>query len=170
MEPLSFGLLSNSIEQRHPAVIHPLSILIGQEAESRVSEHDQGSAIDFFQPILNVRHHGSRDHEWAGDFEEGRPLDRLDDTPEVTVVVAEVAEPSAARTSFEFHRKCLSIRRFVAGTHLVQNGIKRFGERCSHMNFLGKRECEAVDRQRRCCSSSRRHEFPLSARSLILTS
>ena len=55
---------------RGPAFVHPSLVLVGNEAERGVPEGDQGSTIDFTQPILHVGDEGERGEQGTSELKQ----------------------------------------------------------------------------------------------------
>src|SRR5436309_1873869 len=97
------GAPADALAERGPSFGQTLSVVVWHEPERRVPEHDERAAVDFLQAVLHVRHDRRRQEQRTGDLEQRGPLDRLDMPPEMTVVLAEIAEPSAARPRLDRH-------------------------------------------------------------------
>src|SRR6267378_1992116 len=69
-------------------------------------------------------------------LEQRRPLDGLHHSPEVPVVVAQVAVPSAAWPRLELHRHGFVFSRFVERSELLQQRRKRRLQRRAHADFF----------------------------------
>jgi hypothetical protein len=55
---------------------------------------DQSSAIHLAQAVLNVRDDGIRHKQRPVEFQQSRPLDSLNVSPQMTVLTSQVAVPS----------------------------------------------------------------------------
>ena len=103
----ALGLLANTFEQRQPAGGESGSELVRHEPECRVAERDERAAVDFLQTVLHVGNDRRRHEQRPCDLEQRRPFDRLHVSPEMAVVLGEIAEPSAARPRFDRQRQRL---------------------------------------------------------------
>src|SRR5882724_1226880 len=93
---LALGVLANAFVHRGPALVHPCLVLLRDESKRGVVEDDQGSTIDFFQPVLDVGKERVGGSHRSYEFQQRGPLDGLDVGPEVAIAVAEVAVPPAS--------------------------------------------------------------------------
>src|SRR5688572_15836472 len=98
-----FNPSSKALEQKWPALRQRVTITVWKQAECCVMERDQRPAVDFLEPVLQIRRYGERHHHWSRDLEQRWTLDRLHVTPEMPIVVAKLAEPAAARPRLECH-------------------------------------------------------------------
>ena len=88
------GLRFDSREEIGPAMRHTLAMFFRQPAECGVAEGDESAALLFRQSVLNVREERGGSKQRSGDFEECRPLNGLNVSPEVTVGVAQIGRAS----------------------------------------------------------------------------
>src|SRR5438552_2262773 len=109
-----------------PAAYDTLAVIFFNQAEREMAEFDQGAAGLFAQAILQIGRNGIGHEEWAGEFEERGTLDGLDVRPEVAVLAAKVAEPTAAGPGFELHRHWALLWHFVARAELLEEGSESF--------------------------------------------
>ena len=96
---------------------------------------DKGSTFLFTEAVLQVIGDGIRHEKRSRDFQQHRALDGLDMAPQVPVVVAEVAKPSASGPCLEFHWHLL-FRSFILRTNLFQQSLERSFERGFHVDLL----------------------------------
>jgi hypothetical protein len=72
----------------------------------------------------------------SGNLEQRGSLDRLHVSPEMTIVISEIAEPAAAGPGFDDHGQRLPVGRFVAGPHLLQQRVEGGVHGGTHVNLL----------------------------------
>src|SRR5580704_10672078 len=130
------GTPANPFVHRGPAFVHPCLVLFRKEAERGVPECDQGSTINFTQPILHVGDYGKRSEQWACEFKQSGPLDGLDIGPEMPIAVAQVAVPPSTRPRFDLHVERFAIRCLVAGSQLLKQRGKGYIQGRLDMDLL----------------------------------
>src|SRR6266851_6898863 len=113
-------MTANAFVHRGPAFVHPRLVLLGNEAERGVPEGDQGSTIDFTQPVLDVGDEWERGEQWTCEFKQCGPHDGLDVGPKVPVAVAHVAVPPSTGPRLDLHVERLAVRSLVAGPQLLE--------------------------------------------------
>src|SRR5688572_33386225 len=74
----------------------------------------------------------------------------------MTVVPAQVTEPSAARARLDDHRQGLPLGRFVGRAHLLEKRRKACLERRPHMDIVRDVQCEVIE-----CGDRGGHKFLL---------
>src|SRR6266481_8955348 len=99
-----FRSLPNVVIDIGPSFCDTFAVILQNQSQRGMVEADQGSAIFRTQAILHIRNSRIGHEQGPGDFEQRRPFDSLHYTPEVAVIAAQVAVPSAARPRLEFHR------------------------------------------------------------------
>ena len=109
------GAPADALAERGPSFGQTLSVVVWHEPERRVPEHDERAAVDFLQTVLHVGNDRRRYEQRPCDLEQRRPFDRLHVSPEMAVVLGEIAEPSAARPRFDRQRQRLAVGCFVRG-------------------------------------------------------
>src|SRR5262245_32638857 len=144
--PAGFRLFSNAIVERRPAAHHALPEVVGNEAKRGMPERDQRSTVDFPEPVLQVRDDRHRHEQRSRDLEQCWPLDRLNVSPEVSVVVAEIAVPATTRSCLEHHRHRHATDARVVWAHLLQQRLERGVERSLDADLFREIECEIVER------------------------
>src|ERR1700728_4763897 len=73
-------------------------------AHGAVNKADARQSVFFGETVLDIGDGGRGHEERPANFEQRRRFDGLDHAPEVSCVVAQIAEPSSAGPGFEFHR------------------------------------------------------------------
>src|SRR5882724_2896782 len=145
---LPFHLLDpapDAVYQKRPALRQLLAIAFREQADRRVAERDRGPPALFLEPVLKVRGHAERHHERSRDLEQRGPLDCLHVTPQVSVAVAQVAEPAAAGPSLELHGHGGVVVPLVGGAYLLEQRRERRGDGRADVNFLHDVERQIVD-------------------------
>src|SRR6266478_4525148 len=128
--------LPNAFMDVLPAPGYSFPVVVQNQSKRRVMKSDQRSAIYFAQAVLQIRHNRIGHEQGPRNLEQRRPLDGLHHSPEVPVVVAQVAVPSAARPRLELHRHRFVFSRFVERSELLQQRRKRRLQRRTHADFF----------------------------------
>jgi hypothetical protein len=116
-------------------------------------ERDQRSAIDFRQPVLQIRDDRHRHEQRSRNLEQRRPLDRLHVSPEVPVVAAEIAVPTATRSCLDHHWHRHPTDSSVVWSHFLEQRLERGVERSLDADLFREINREIVE-----CSNS--HSIP----------
>src|SRR2546429_432521 len=128
--------LANVFVNVSPAFDNAGLVLVGNQTETGVPELDDGDAVLLAEAILNVVGDRVGHEKRAGNFQQGRRLDSLHDTPEMAVAVAEVAEPAASGPGFELHGHGGSVGRFVVRPELLEQRLEGPIEGRADADFL----------------------------------
>src|SRR5450631_1183398 len=123
--PAALSSRPDAIEDISPALHHTLSVRFLNKSEGGVVKLDQRSAVFLAQPVLHIRDRRIGHKQRSRNFEERRPLDGLYVSPEVSVVIAEVAVPPSARPGLDLHRHRSAVRRFIPRSDLFQQRSER---------------------------------------------
>src|SRR5207237_3176218 len=99
----SFRMLADTREQMRPPQGHSLFVIFRDEAQRRVAECNQRTVLYLAQPILQIGNDWRGHEQGPEDFEQRWPLDGLHVSPEMAVVVPQVAVPPSARPRLNFH-------------------------------------------------------------------
>src|SRR6266849_5012603 len=83
-----------------PATRDSFSMVFQNQSKRRVVKSEQCSSIFLAQAILHIRHDRIGHEQGSRNFEQRRPLDGLYNSPEVSIIVTQVAVPPAARPGF----------------------------------------------------------------------
>src|SRR5262245_28877344 len=81
-----------------PARRHAFPVIVLNESQRRMPELDQRSAVRVAEAVLDIGDHRIGHEQRTGDFEQRRTLDGLHVSPEMAVIVAQVAVPPSSRT------------------------------------------------------------------------
>src|SRR6516225_1587466 len=77
-----------------PSAGNTLPVRFVDKAERRMAEPDDGDAVFFSQPVLDVIRHRVRHEQRPRELQQRGPLDGLNVRPKVDVVAAQVAIPA----------------------------------------------------------------------------
>ena len=121
---------------KRQALDNPGLVLVRNQTETGVTEPDDGDAVLLAEAVLNVVGDRVGHEERAGNFQQGRLLDCLHDTPEMAVAATEVAEPAASGPGLEFHGHGGSVARFVVRPELLEQRRERPIEGRADADFL----------------------------------
>src|SRR5579864_2639930 len=121
--------------------LRDLPVILSDQPERFVMELDERSTVHFAQAVLQIVGDRVRHDERPADLQQCWPLDGLNVSPEMSVVVAKVAVPSASGPGLNLHRQRSAFANFVGGTKLLEQRGKSHIERRSHMDFLGNVQC-----------------------------
>src|SRR4029077_18441395 len=80
----------------------------------------------------------------AADLDQSRSLDGLDVTPEVSVIVSEIAVPTPSRPGFELHGQRAIIGYLMTRSELLEQRLERRLERRLDPDFFGDPQREIV--------------------------
>src|SRR5438552_1936910 len=120
-----FCMFAHPLEHFGPAARHALAVIDLYTADRGMPQGEPRLArFAGGQAKLQVGHGGVAHEEWAGDFEQRRPLDHLNVAPEMPLLAAEVAVPASSRTQFQLHVHVGLLRRIETGPKLLEQGIE----------------------------------------------
>ena len=120
-------------------------MFLRHESKSGVAEYDQRFAVGFAEAILHVRNQRIGREKRSGNFHRRRPLDGLHGSPQMAVVVSQVAVPSSAGPRLDLHGQWFAFGRFIVRTHLLEQGVERGAERRADTDFLVDVQREVFD-------------------------
>src|SRR5260370_19701999 len=78
-------------------------------------------------------------------FARYRPFDGLNSSPEVTVVIPQVAVPPSTRPRLDLHWERFSIVRLIALPDLLEQRRERRIQRRPHVDFLREVQCQIIN-------------------------
>src|SRR5260370_652866 len=119
-----------------PPCCDSFAVVVLNQPERRVPKLDQRPACHLAQAVLHIGNGWIGHKQWPTDFQERRPLDGLHDSPEMAVVVPQIAIPSAPRPRLDLHRHRFVIRGCVEGSELLQQRSERGLQRSAYVDFL----------------------------------
>jgi hypothetical protein len=85
-----------------------------------VTQPNQCAAIAVGEADLDVVNDRIGHEQRSGDLKQRWPVDRLNATPVVSVIVAQVSEPATPRSRLEREWKRCAIARFIGGPQLFE--------------------------------------------------
>ena len=118
-----------------------------------MAERDERAAIDFLQPVLQVGYDGHRHEQRSVNFEQRRALDCLHVPPEMSIVISQIAIPTATRPCLDHHRHRHAADARVVWSHFLEQRLERHVERRLNADLLGEIQGEIVE-----CGNS--HSIP----------
>src|SRR6476620_2840532 len=135
----------DAVEDAFESLREGLVIAIGKQPQGGMTEHDRGPALDFLEPVLDVRGDAERHHQRTGDFQQRGALDGLHVPPQVPVVVAQIAEPAPAGPGFERHGHGHVVLPDVRWTQLFEERGECCRDRGAHECFVRDVERQVFD-------------------------
>src|SRR5215475_11331677 len=112
------------LKERLPAGSNALPVVVRHEPECGVPKRDKRPTLDFLEAVLDIGYGSGGQEQRPRDFEQRRTFDGLYVSPQMTVVVSEIAEPAAPGVCFDFHWQSLAVRCPVCRSYLLQERVE----------------------------------------------
>src|SRR5579864_3973760 len=141
---LPLGACLDALVDVRPSPSHAAPVLFLNQSERLVVELDHRLAALLAQPVLQVRHDRIRHEQRPGNLKQRGTLDRLHVSPQMSVAVAQIAEPAPAGPGLQLHRH-LSLLALVLRPQLLEKRLERLLQRCPHTNLLTHRQGQTLN-------------------------